>query len=366
MTSNYSFDAMHIVLEGIASLEIGCILYTLCVVKKYFIIDDVNARFRSFGSLINVDKRNLPPALSFPEQGKKVMPSMKAMQCWALLHYLPLVVGDLVVEDDPHWSFLLDLCHLVDIIFAPAFTVGMTEYLKEAIADHLDHLYTMKQLYGDVCTLKPKHHFMVHFPSVILQSGPLVGMSCLRYELKNSFFKRCAHSMYCFRNVCKTLACRHEQFALYAKLTGSHARTALTVVSHTVVPLYSLAASSVVCSYFDISPTDNISVAKKVCRASIEYSQGQHVVTAVLGDGLPEFACIEGFVYDEVSDTWVLVVHPLHTVAFVEHYHSYLVESRLPHEFRVVRFEKLIDHHPVWSYSKHGETFITMRYVVIQ
>lgn len=90
-------------------------------------------------------------------------PSMKAVQCWSLLRYLPLIVGDLVPSDDQHWLFLLHFCHLVDILFAPVFTVGMVEYLHELIAEHL---HTMKELFGDVCKLKPKHHLMVHFPTV--------------------------------------------------------------------------------------------------------------------------------------------------------------------------------------------------------
>ena len=36
VTTNYSLDVMHIVMEGIISVELGCILYYTCHVNKYF------------------------------------------------------------------------------------------------------------------------------------------------------------------------------------------------------------------------------------------------------------------------------------------------------------------------------------------
>jgi len=133
----YGLDPMHILLEGVIPVEIGCVLHALCSLKKYFTVTELNTRVSWFWSWINTDKRNKPPELSSLEPGHRVKPSMKAVQCWSLLRYLPLIVGDLVPSDDQHWLFLLHLCHLVDILFAPVFTVGMVEYLHELIAEHL-------------------------------------------------------------------------------------------------------------------------------------------------------------------------------------------------------------------------------------
>jgi hypothetical protein len=36
VTTNYSLDIMHILLEGVISIELGCILYTLCNVNRHF------------------------------------------------------------------------------------------------------------------------------------------------------------------------------------------------------------------------------------------------------------------------------------------------------------------------------------------
>jgi hypothetical protein len=42
VTENWSLDIMHIVLEGIISVEIGCVLYGLCVECKLIDIDTVD------------------------------------------------------------------------------------------------------------------------------------------------------------------------------------------------------------------------------------------------------------------------------------------------------------------------------------
>jgi hypothetical protein len=235
VTKNFSLDVMHTVIEGVIPIEVGCILYYLCTVKHYFTLNDLNKRLVSFWGKVNVDKKNKPPELNrLKPPGSGLSPSMKAVQSLSLLKYLPLIVGDCVPEDDEHWQFLLELSTLVDLFLAPRFTVGMVSMMRLLISDHLA---TFLELFGPNVRLRPKHHFLVHFPTIILQSGPLLGMSCLRYELKNSFFKRCAHIVCNFTDICHTLAYRHQQFALQSRISNSHVRTFVIVGRHYVVPL---------------------------------------------------------------------------------------------------------------------------------
>ena len=82
---------------------------------------------------------------------------------WCLGRYLPLLIGDLVPEDDEHWANLLNLCQIVDYIFSPKCTIG--------ILDHLDHLIQLflsqfVSLYPDE-TITPKMHYLIHYPSCI-------------------------------------------------------------------------------------------------------------------------------------------------------------------------------------------------------
>jgi hypothetical protein len=188
VTTNYSIDVMHTLLEGIVPLELGCVPYCLVTEKRLLTLSELNDRITKFWGVLNVDKQKKPPYLNrLLPPGSELNPSMKATQCWALLKYLPLIIGDRMPVVDEHHALLLHLSELVDLSFAPRFTNGMTAYLKKLIVDHLS---MFSRLFGDQVTIKPKQHFLVHFPTIVKQIGPLIGMSCLKYELKNSFFKR--------------------------------------------------------------------------------------------------------------------------------------------------------------------------------
>ena len=46
VTENFSLDVMHIVMEGIVPIELGCILSGLCILDKCVTLDTVNREFR--------------------------------------------------------------------------------------------------------------------------------------------------------------------------------------------------------------------------------------------------------------------------------------------------------------------------------
>jgi hypothetical protein len=87
-------------------------------------------RVHKFWGMINLDKFNKPPELVVREKpGHLLSPSMKAIQMWCLLRYLPLIVGECVPYEDKNWLFLLHLSEMVDFIFAPKFTTSIVALL---------------------------------------------------------------------------------------------------------------------------------------------------------------------------------------------------------------------------------------------
>jgi hypothetical protein len=251
---------------------------------------------------------------------------MKAVQLWALLKYLPLAIGDVVPADNAHWLFLLHLPELVDLLFAPVFTTGMVDCLKEFISDHLQMFLELYGI-GDNCIkLKPKHHLLLHMPSVILASGPLLGMNCLRYELKNSFFKRTSHIMCNFTNICKTLAFRHQQHSLFCKLSHMHVRESVIVSCSSCDLVVNFACADVLCSFFGLEQTDDICVSHRADTASVQYAVGHHVIVDMAEE--PNFGKIEFFVSVPKSNNWFIVVSCLRTLGYYAHYHSFSVEHK--------------------------------------
>ncbi len=93
-----------------------------------------------------------------------------AAQTWFLLRLLPLMIGHLVPEGNKHWELLLSLLSCMELIFSPELTQGAAVFLGYLIQEH--HCLYLK-LYPDRY-LKPKHHFMLHYPGAITKLGPIV------------------------------------------------------------------------------------------------------------------------------------------------------------------------------------------------
>ena len=88
-----------------------------------------------------------------------------ASECWTLSRFLPLLIGDLVPEDDNHWQLFLLLLKIVNFVMSPRSTHDIAAYTRDLIAEH--HT-SFKQLYPDR-PLTPKMHYMVHIPEWIIK-----------------------------------------------------------------------------------------------------------------------------------------------------------------------------------------------------
>lgn len=75
-----------------------------------------------------------------------------------------------------------------------------TERLKHLIKRHHEEYI---HLFND--TLKPKHHLMLHYYSIILKSGPLRNFWCFKYEAKHKEFKTYARAITSRKNICVSL-----------------------------------------------------------------------------------------------------------------------------------------------------------------
>lgn len=95
------------------------------------------------------------------------------------------------------------LLQIVNTIFAPFLTEGMTVYLKHPIVEH----HQLFKYLFPVQSLLPKRHFMIHYPRCIKNIGPLIHMWCMRYEGKHNFFKR---QLKCYKNLTLSLAKKHQ------------------------------------------------------------------------------------------------------------------------------------------------------------
>ena len=59
--------------------------------------------------------------------------------------------------------------------------------------------------------LRPKHHFLQHYPLLVLNFGPLRNCFALRFQSKHSYFKRIVVATKNSVNVCLTIAVNHQR-----------------------------------------------------------------------------------------------------------------------------------------------------------
>jgi len=105
------------------------------------------------------------------------------------------------------------LSEIVDIVLAPAIHKSFLGYLHDIILEYLD---LRKECFPNV-PLRPKHHYLTHYPFLIHLYGPLKKVWTMRFESKHQFFKRSVKSSRNFINVLKSLTERHELFQCYLR-----------------------------------------------------------------------------------------------------------------------------------------------------
>ena len=147
---------------------------------------------------------------------------------WCLARMLPLIIGDSVPEENPHWENVLLLLIILEYILAPVVSQDDIGYLQLLIEQH--HL-EFKTLYPH-CSITPKLHYLIHYPEFIsrymsqncnwsnllykfYRCGPLSRFWSMRFESKHSYFKDIARRVKCFINIPKTLASHHQQLMCY-------------------------------------------------------------------------------------------------------------------------------------------------------
>jgi len=108
-----------------------------------------------------------------PNGRKHVSPSGSitdsAAQMWNLFLILPQILGRYVQEGNSAWEVYLLLRDVCDIVFSPVVLKSVLYFLGGLIFQFLMHFASE----FDASSLTPKHHYMIHYPRLIGEYGPL-------------------------------------------------------------------------------------------------------------------------------------------------------------------------------------------------
>lgn len=199
VTNNFCVDTMHDLYEGICHYDMCHIIKYFINTAKLFTLDTLNNRKSNF-NYGPIESGNLSPEISIIHLNNCHL-KMSAREVMTFIHFFPLMIGDLVPNHDEVWLFFLILLKIVDLLLSHTFNTDSINYLKQLISKH-NHQYNL--LFND--TLKSKHHFLVHYPTVIEYSGPPRHYWCFRFEAKYKEMKMYARSTTSRKNITLTLA----------------------------------------------------------------------------------------------------------------------------------------------------------------
>ena len=205
-------DPMHVILEGCLPYVLALFLQQQIFVDKVFTLKALNS-FLQAGSTYKPEKGQ-GLAIIEKKHIKDEHIKQKASSMLTIAYMLPFFLGLFLDEDDARYNNLLCMIRITCTCFKPVVDATCAGVLGEEIAEFLK---SFCEIYGPT-KVKPKMHFMVHFPKQMLEFGPLRHHSTMRAEAKHGYFKD--HRWLNFNNLPLSLLKRH-QLSLAHALTDS-------------------------------------------------------------------------------------------------------------------------------------------------
>jgi hypothetical protein len=192
----------HDLFEGVVPSDLTLCFQYLIKQKKWFSVAYLNKRIDSV-KLMGSEANDKPPYVN----NLTLKVSGHAVQMWTFLRFIPILIGHKIEDTtDEVWQMILLLRDVVELICAPTVTTDTIAYMKDSLEEYIERRV---KLFPQT-RLKPKHHFLLHYPDLTLQCGPLIRLWTLRFEGKHSYFKNCGRTAKNFINITKTQSEKHQ------------------------------------------------------------------------------------------------------------------------------------------------------------
>lgn len=173
-------DLLHDLLEGIVPLELALCLKAL-ISKGIISLEALNDTIKHFPYTFS-DRTNQPQLIPKTFSSKSTIGG-NGHENWTLLRLLPLFIGQHIPKGDETWEVLMTLKEVVELSVSINFTEESLCFLDSKISEHRDLF--QKVFPGE--KLRPKHHYIEHYPELIRTFGPLSDVWTMRFEGKHNF-----------------------------------------------------------------------------------------------------------------------------------------------------------------------------------
>ena len=200
---NITVDIMHDLYEGIASDVIGKILKIL-IQNKFITLEEINTTIKNF-AYNDIDKQNKPRRLAFcqAKKGKKLNIKQSASEMLCLARNLGLMIDDCIPYDNKHWKLYRYLRNIIGVLTSLRLDKGQMLNLQTTIQKFI---FLYHELFGKI---KPKMHFLLHYPRAMILNGPVVHFSAMKFERKNKALKDIVVATSSNMQLPLTIAIRH-------------------------------------------------------------------------------------------------------------------------------------------------------------
>lgn len=203
---NASVDILHDSLEGFVPHFLK-IFFDHMHAKKILNYAAINSKIRDFSSGILV-KRYKANGISIDRKNL----GLSGNEMHYLAIHVPLIFIQYKKNMEQMWSALEYLLQILQIIFSRQITENDVERLNNLIKLFLEyHVNVLKN------KLTPKLHFLIHYPNIIRNMGPLIHMWTMRMECKHKIFTDVARITNNFKNLPKTMAMLHQERSFFKR-----------------------------------------------------------------------------------------------------------------------------------------------------
>lgn len=312
-------DPMHILLEGCLPYVLALFLQEKIFSERVFTLDELN-EFISTPSTFKQDKKDVAVPIDAKHIRTDKHIKQKASIMLVMAYILPIFLAKYFFAD-AMYNNLLSIIRVTCFCFRPKCDKTMAGILEQEITEFLE---SFRCCYPDA-KVKPKMHFLLHFPRQLLEFGPLRNHSTMRAEGKHQSFKD--HRWRNFINLPNSLL-KREQLCLAERLVddaGNFVSDFLqepNAAKGRIVPLSQLEGSIVnmisqCCIQEKVQVVDVVKDSNSVMWGGRVYEKGDCLLVSECEVTGPKFVTLDKLYtnFDAISEVFA-VARELQTVDF--------------------------------------------------
>ena len=271
---------------------------------------------------------------------------MSAAEMLTFVTYAPIMFGRFVPEGNTYWELFLKIRRILSLLRSKQFDLECLDYLEDLIADHHVHYI---QLFGP---LKPKHHFMTHYPLIIKKMGPPSHIQSMRSESKHRQQKSTSNSVPTRVNICKTIAIKQQLMVANRLLLNKGFDPGFSTGR---LQELSVRTSTTLSEATSEDPNDYL-ITNSVRVFNTKYKI-DFTVAIDVGDEFPIFGQIKEILISHRTDDVIFFLDTYKTISFHEHFFAYEVVKSKKTQF--VKQLDLHKYHPVLTYKHcNGKMYV--------